>query len=140
LQSPEAKKHFQNACRNIEMAELLAQHGFLEGTAFHALHAIECLCAAIVRATGYSRALPQHKAVLNRAETQLQKWDARATEELRELLAKIGGSFKMDREGALHVELPRRDPQLPQNRRANDAGRILTDAKTLYDYVRRLFG
>ena len=140
LENPEARDHFTNACRNIDMAELLTQHGFPEGTAFHGLHAIECLCAAIVRETSYSRALPQHKVVLTRAETQLEKWDACATEELRKFLAQIAGPFKMEREGALHVEVSGLDTHLPQDRRAGDAARILKDAERLRGYVQCLFG
>lgn len=141
MDSPLASDNFTNACRHIEMSELLIEHDFPEGTVFHCANAVEALCRAIhfehnTRGLGMS-----HNAALNAAQTVLLGLESPISAEVGSALAALAGQIRHDnlRNTALHVQCPDQEDAPPYLRfRDGMAREFLDDVRHLRDAVHRL--
>ncbi len=143
LENPEARDHFTNACRNIDMAEILDEHDFPEGTVFHCIHAIEALCCSLLRKAGHEP--PQHhRRIPDAALRNVKTFESPFAEAVERRLSKLTGSIKTNelRKMALYVEpeglhveacCPHLRPDV-----ASTSRQMLTDVRNLRDSVSSL--
>ena len=117
MDSPEAREHFTNACRHVEMAQILHSHDFPEGTVFHCVQAVEALCCSLVRKAG---ATPpdRHNPILDAGLRHLKSLKGPSSDEVDLRLAELIGSIKSSklRNAALYVESPGLEARLPCHR------------------------
>ena len=143
MENPEARDHFTNACRNIDMAEILDERAFPEGTVFHCIHATEALCCSLVREAGLEPP-KRHKKIPDAALRHLERFESPLAKPVELELSKLTGSIKTNelRNLALYVEPEGLDVEAccPHLRPdvAITSRQMLTDVRNLRDSVSSL--
>ena len=139
--SPEAGEHFTNACRHVEMAQILHSHDFPEGTVFHCVQAVEALCCSLVREAG-DKPPTDHKKIPDAALRGLEKLGRPLNDDVNLRLSGLTGSIKSSnlRNAALYVESRGLEARLPCHRPdiVDTSQKMLPDVCNLRDSIRAL--